>query len=211
MTINQCSLIEESALTLVYNDPLAATLFWTVYAALTALDARLIIESVSGRAARGSSTAQGPAHRPSGLLLLLGAEAAGLLAAVIDRLVLPWRWPLLVLGVAIAWTGLALRLSAKRALGRFFVGAVVLQDGHRVITTGPYATIRHPGYAGAIVSMAGLGIATGNVLSAMLFIVVPISVFVRTIAIEEAALVANLGQPYADYRNGRARLVPNLW
>jgi protein-S-isoprenylcysteine O-methyltransferase len=91
------------------------------------------------------------------------------------------------------------------------VGAVVIQDGHHVVTHGPYAVVRHPGYAGSIVALVGLGLATANVLSIVIFTAVGLLIFVRTIKIEEATLTAALGQEYVDYSRGRARLVPGIW
>ena len=91
------------------------------------------------------------------------------------------------------------------------MGAVVIQDDHRVVTDGPYAVVRHPGYAGSIVALIGLGLATANLLSIVIFTAVGLLVFVRTIKVEEAALTAALGQPYVDYARDRARLVPGVW
>ena len=71
--------------------------------------------------------------------------------------------------------------------------------------------MRHPGYAGSIVALVGLGLATANVLSILVFTGVALLVFVRTIKVEEATLTAALGQPYVDYAQRRARLVPGIW
>jgi protein-S-isoprenylcysteine O-methyltransferase Ste14 len=198
-------------MSLVFGDPMAAALFWATYAAVTAVDARLILRSLSGRERRPSSERQGAVHRPSGLIGLLAVEGAGIAAAGVDQAVLPHRWLLLFVGVGIAWIGLGLRAWAKHTLGRFFVGAVVIQPDHRVVTDGPYARIRHPGYLGAIVTMTGLGLATGNAISIALFIVGPIVVFTRTITVEEAVLSTRLRDSYATYQRRTWRLVPGIW
>ena len=132
-------------------------------------------------------------------------------AAFIDDLALPGRWVFLVAGVILAWIGILIRLAAKRTLGRFFVGAIVIQDDHRVVTEGPYAIVRHPGYAGSLVAFLGLGLATANVLTIVIFVAVSSFVFVRTIGVEERALSTALGQAYDDYREERARLMPGVW
>jgi protein-S-isoprenylcysteine O-methyltransferase Ste14 len=197
--------------TLIYTDPLAAGVYWATYLVFILIDARLVTDVMVGRTAARASSAQGPVHRPVGIVWLVAGEALGLAAAFIDALVLPGRWVFLVLGVVLAWCGVLLRVAAKRTLGRFFVGAVIIQEGHRVVTDGPYAVVRHPGYAGSIVALMGLGLATANVLSILIFIGVALLVFVRTIKVEEAALTAALGQPYVEYSRGRARLVPGVW
>jgi protein-S-isoprenylcysteine O-methyltransferase Ste14 len=197
--------------TLIYSDPLAAAIYWGTYLVFIAIDARLVTDVMRGKTAARATAAQGTVHRPVGIVWLVVGEALGLAAAFIDALVLPGRWAFLVAGVVLAWCGILIRLSAKRALGRFFVGAVVIQDDHRVVTEGPYAIVRHPGYAGSIISLVGLGLATANVLSIVIFTAVALLVFVRTIKVEEAALTASLGQAYVDYSRERARLVPGVW
>jgi len=129
-----------------------------------------------------------------GIVWLVTGEAVGLAAAFIDALVLPGRWAFLVAGVVLAWFGIVIRLATKRTLGRFFVGAIVIQDDHRVVTEGAFAVVRHPGYAGSLVAFLGLGLATANVLTIVIFVGVSSFVFVRTIGLEERALSAALGQ-----------------
>jgi len=198
-------------MSLVYSNVAAALLFWLTYLALTVLDARLLVDSMSGRVARAALPEQGFVHRPRRMTVLLVGEVVGLLAAAVGAFVLPWQWPLLVVGLALAWAGFALRLSAKRTLGRFFVGAVVIQEQHRVVDTGPYAVIRHPGYAGSMLSLFGIGLATGNALAAAIYTAVPAWVFLSTIAVEEDELVSHLGTAYSDYCKHTSRLIPTVW
>jgi protein-S-isoprenylcysteine O-methyltransferase Ste14 len=197
--------------TLIYSDPVAAAIYWATYLVFILIDARLVTDVMRGKTAARATSTQGVVHRPVGILWLVAGEALGLAAAFIDAFVLPGRWAFLVVGVLLACFGILTRLAAKRALGRFFVGAIVIQDEHRVVTEGPYAVVRHPGYAGSIVALIGLGLATANTLSILIFTAVSLLVFVRTIKFEEAALTAALGQDYVDYSRDRARLVPGVW
>src|SRR5436305_2073102 len=197
--------------TLIYTDALAAAIYWATYLVFILIDARLVTDVIRGKAGVRATAEQGVVHRPRGILWLVAGEALGLAAAFIDAFVLPGRWAFLVVGVVLAWCGILIRVAAKRALGRFFVGAVVIQDDHRVVTDGPYAVVRHPGYAGSIVALIGLGLATANLLSIVIFTAVGLLVFVRTIKVEEAALTAALGQSYVDYSKDRARLIPGVW
>jgi len=197
--------------TLIYSDPVAAAVYWATYLVFILIDARLVTDVMRGKTTGRSWAAQGVVHRPAGLFWLIGAESLGLAAAFIDALVLPGRWAFLVVGLVLAWCGTLIRLAAKRALGRFFVGAVVIQDDHRVVAEGPYALVRHPGYAGSILALIGLGLATANVLTIAIFTAVSLYIFVRTIRIEEAALTAALGDPYVEYARDRSRLVPGVW
>ncbi len=50
-------------------------------------------------------------------------------------------------------------------LGRLFKFVVVIQDDHRVITSGRYRLLRHPSYTGGLVAFLGAGIALDSWLS----------------------------------------------
>ena len=84
------------------------------------------------------------------------------------------------------------------------------ERGQTVITTGPYAYVRHPMYAGAILYFVGtpllLGSAYGLALAPLLVIVMSFR-----IPIEERALREKL-DGYADYAaRVRYRLIPGVW
>ena len=83
---------------------------------------------------------------------------------------------------------------------------------HRVVTTGPYAVVRHPGYLGAIVGVGA--VATPLMLgSAWTFVPAGIvaALFIVRAALEDRMLQRKLAG-YGDYaRRTRYRLVPGIW
>ena len=68
--------------------------------------------------------------------------------------------------------GYALALWAMR-VNRFFSSVIRIQTdrGQRVVTTGPYAFVRHPGYAAGILIIAASGPALGSWLAAALLVI----------------------------------------
>ena len=120
----------------------------------------------------------------------------------------PWLWPL---GLALWLPGYALFAWAM-GVNPFFEKTVRIQTerGHRVIDTGPYALIRHPGYLGFL----GWGLSTPLLLGswwafvpALLSIV---AMLVRT-ALEDRTLHAEL-PGYREYASRvRNRLIPGVW
>jgi protein-S-isoprenylcysteine O-methyltransferase Ste14 len=95
---------------------------------------------------------------------------------------------------------------------RFFSTAVRIQSerGHEVISTGPYALVRHPGYAGLILVMVASGIALNSVLAIVPALIIVAVVAFRT-ADEDRMLQKDLAG-YADYsKRVRYRLVPGVW
>jgi protein-S-isoprenylcysteine O-methyltransferase Ste14 len=91
-------------------------------------------------------------------------------------------------------------------------GAATIQvaEGQRVISTGPYAVVRHPMYGWALLMMVGIPVALGSWWG--LVIVVPaIAGIVARLLDEEQFLARNLAG-YSDYmRKVPYRLVPNVW
>jgi protein-S-isoprenylcysteine O-methyltransferase Ste14 len=82
--------------------------------------------------------------------------------------------------------------------------------GHRVISDGPYAVVRHPMYGGAVLLILGipllLGSWSGLALSPLLVLL-----FATRAVKEERTLMAEL-PGYADYAaRVRYRLVPMVW
>jgi protein-S-isoprenylcysteine O-methyltransferase Ste14 len=82
--------------------------------------------------------------------------------------------------------------------------------GHRVVDSGPYSVVRHPGYAGMFVAMPCAGLALGSVISFALGVALSLMV-IRRVLFEDAFLRRNLGG-YSEYATRvRHRLVPRVW
>jgi protein-S-isoprenylcysteine O-methyltransferase Ste14 len=100
----------------------------------------------------------------------------------------------------------------SRVVNRFFSPMVRIQEerGHHVITAGPYGYVRHPGYAGMILSTLCSGPALGS-WWALLPIAGCISLIVRRTVLEDRLLRREL-KGYAEYTTQvRYRLVPGVW
>ncbi|THH13192.1 hypothetical protein EW146_g6998 [Bondarzewia mesenterica] len=61
--------------------------------------------------------------------------------------------PSFLLGSALALGSSQLRFACYRIMGRLFTFQLSLRSGHRLITDGPYAFVRHPAYTGLIMLM----------------------------------------------------------
>ena len=138
--------------------------------------------------------------------IVLGFRLAGVHATTLDG-----GWWLVGFGLAIFCAGVAFRFWAMLVLGRFFTFRVSIQEGHRVVATGPYRFVRHPGYTGLLLACAGLGIACSNALSLAVMILLPLAGILVRIRVEERALNRALGDAYATYASGKARLIPGIW
>jgi protein-S-isoprenylcysteine O-methyltransferase Ste14 len=96
-------------------------------------------------------------------------------------------------------------------LGRFFKVTVSIQEGHRVVSSGPYRLLRHPSYTGLLAILLGLGLMLGTWLGLAALIVLPLVGTLIRIRVEEAVLLDALGDEYASYAAATKRLVPGVW
>lgn len=123
-------------------------------------------------------------------------------------------WSHVPLGVSLAGEGLIavgfLVVFLTFRENTFTAGTIEIAQDQRVIDSGPYAVVRHPMYAGALVMIAGIPLALGSwwgLIPAGLLV----PVIVWRLTNEEAFLAANLAG-YSAYRaRVRHRLAPMLW
>jgi len=164
-----------------------------------------------GRSRGGESADRGTKR------ILVWSVAIGLTACLLIAINVPSlrfganTWTTLVLGLAIAWLGVLLRVWAVWSLGRFFQRDVMIQKDHVVWRGGPYRLLRHPAYAGTLISYLGFGLAIGSWVGALVFVAVVAAGYIPRIRVEEAELTRALGDSYRDYARTTARLVPGLW
>jgi protein-S-isoprenylcysteine O-methyltransferase Ste14 len=127
-----------------------------------------------------------------------------------------WHWSVMPLGLRAAGVvGMVasfwLFFRAMTA-NRFFSTVVRIQTdrGHTVVDAGPYAVVRHPGYAGMIPAMPFSALALGSWPSLAIALVFSVLIL-RRVAFEDRYLQANL-PGYTEYaRRVRYRLIPGAW
>jgi protein-S-isoprenylcysteine O-methyltransferase Ste14 len=142
---------------------------------------------------------------------IVGILLAGWAIARVPRASVPRGNVTFGIGLVLLWSGIGLRWWAFRTLGRYFTFTVMTSTDQPVITTGPYRFVRHPGYLGILLVLAGMGTTYGNWLGLAALTLIPAIGFVHRIHVEEDALSSALGSTYTCYAAGRKRLVPLLW
>jgi protein-S-isoprenylcysteine O-methyltransferase Ste14 len=102
----------------------------------------------------------------SGILRILAILVAIILLST-TWIPLPWLyrsvwragfWPFWM-GAAITVSGLLFAVWAREHLGRNWSSQVSIKQDHELITTGPYAVVRHPIYTGILAGFLGVAIA----------------------------------------------------
>jgi protein-S-isoprenylcysteine O-methyltransferase Ste14 len=89
-------------------------------------------------------------------------------------------------------------------------GIIEVAQDQKVISTGPYALVRHPMYVGGLIMLYGIPLALGSWWGMLINVPMTAAILWRLLD-EERFLVANL-PGYAAYRElVRFRLVPFVW
>lgn len=121
-------------------------------------------------------------------------------------------------GGAVGWAGLALlvagvavRWRAIYTLGKFFTGTVLIREDHRLLRTGIYRHVRHPGYTGTLLAHLGLGLSFTNWFSLGLSTVPYAAAAAYRIRVEERALREAFGDEYESYASSTSRLIPKVF
>ena len=116
-----------------------------------------------------------------------------------------------ILGLVLILVGYGLGTYALIE-NRFFSGMVRIQAerGHRVVSSGPYRWMRHPGYAGALLAYLATPLFLDSAWAFVPAALISIIVFVRT-SLEDRTLQEEL-DGYREYANRiHYRLIPGIW
>lgn len=153
---------------------------------------------------------------PMGLRIITVILFAHWIVAGLDRGRYHWTdtvpaW-LQAAGFIVTAASWALVLWAMR-VNRFFSSVARIQSdrGQHVITTGPYAFIRHPGYLAGLVIIVSSGLALGSWLSIVVLAVPSLPALALRARYEDRMLQAEL-PGYRDYASRvRWRVLPGVW
>jgi protein-S-isoprenylcysteine O-methyltransferase Ste14 len=157
----------------------------------------------------------GPSADPVALALMRLAALATIIVALLDVGRFHWAdtvpaW-VHVVGLVLFVAGAWLPLYAM-SVNRFFSPVIRVQSErwHRLVDRGPYAVVRHPGYAGMTVLSVGGALLLGS-LAALVPALLFSALVLRRVVFEDAFLRENL-EGYREYAERvRSRIVPGIW
>jgi protein-S-isoprenylcysteine O-methyltransferase len=125
-------------------------------------------------------------------------------AAGFRRPFTPVRWA----GALLVLASVALRIASVVKLGPAYSVDLGVAPGQRLVTTGLYRFIRHPGYLSLIVAFAGVALAFWHPVATPLCLVLPPAVIAWRIRLEEGFLERAYGEEYRSWARRTKRLVP---
>ena len=116
-----------------------------------------------------------------------------------------------IAGITLIICGLSVRWFAIFSLKQQFTVDVSIRKSHRMVKEGIYRFVRHPAYAGSLLSFLGLGVYFSNYLSIVIIFVPIWMAFLHRVRIEEEALIHAFGSEYLDYRASTKRFIPGIF
>jgi hypothetical protein len=113
------------------------------------------------------------------------------------------------LGWLLTALGMLFAIWARVILGVNWSSTVVIKQGHELVSTGPYALVRHPIYTGLILALTGTAVYDGRwrALLGLAFFAVGFWLKARS---EENLLEREFGEEYRSYRARTPMLIPTL-
>jgi protein-S-isoprenylcysteine O-methyltransferase Ste14 len=123
----------------------------------------------------------------------------------------PFSVPVKILALFTILAGYALG-SYALIENRFFSGVVRIQTdrGHQVVSSGPYRWIRHPGYAGALLTYLATPFFLDSFWAFLPTMFITLGMVIRT-SLEDQVLQEEL-EGYREYTcRVRYRLLPGVW
>lgn len=113
-------------------------------------------------------------------------------------------------GLMVQAAGLALRAWSMRTLGASYSRTLRAGQEQRVVDTGPYRLVRHPGYTGSLLTWTGFALASRSTLVLALVGALLGGAYHHRITVEEQLLQRDL-PGYLAYSQHTKKLIPFVW
>jgi len=186
------------------------TIFFTA-AALTTVDLMRRDPALLERRMSGGPTAE---KRPAQRVIMFFTSAGFIGLLIVSALDDRFGWSavplaIVLLGDALLAIGFYFIFLVYRA-NTYTSATIEVAEGQRVISTGPYAIVRHPMYASGLLYLVGMPLSLGSYWGLAPFVgILPFLIW--RLLDEERFLARNL-PGYTEYRTKvRYRLIPGIW
>jgi protein-S-isoprenylcysteine O-methyltransferase len=112
------------------------------------------------------------------------------------------------IGASFVVIGIAIAIWSRVYLGRDWSSTPALKEGHTLVTSGPYALVRHPIYSGMTLAMLGAAMVTPAWLVIFLCVCV---MFIWRVGVEERLMTEQFPDTYPAYKARTWALIPYVW
>lgn len=116
----------------------------------------------------------------------------------------------LAVGCVIYVVGVGLTIWSQETMGRAWRMGVDPSERTRLVTEGPFGSVRNPIYTGMLGAFLGVAAVVPNWAAAAGLFVLPVALQLQTRWVEEPHLVRTHGEAYLGYANRTGRFVPGV-
>ena len=113
------------------------------------------------------------------------------------------------IGVFLTAAGIGVAFWARWHLGTNWSGVVTLKEGHELIRTGPYRSIRHPIYTGILLALLGTAVNFGEVRALLAVVIAWLSFYVKARR-EESFLSKEFGPNFKEHKQHTGMFLPRF-
>jgi protein-S-isoprenylcysteine O-methyltransferase Ste14 len=112
------------------------------------------------------------------------------------------------IGAVTCFAGVAFAVWARVYIGRNWGMPMSLREGHELVTSGPYAYVRHPIYSGILLALVGTALATAPPVFVVFFLC--LGGFYYAARAEERDMTEQFPDAYPAYKQRTKMLIPFL-
>jgi protein-S-isoprenylcysteine O-methyltransferase Ste14 len=116
-----------------------------------------------------------------------------------------------IAGLVLIMAAMALRIWARAHIRGLYSGHVEVQMGHRLVQSGPYRFVRHPGYTGFLLLALGVCLGYASLIGLCAIPILLLPGLAYRMRVEERLLIGHFGAEYSAYARRTKRLIPFLW
>jgi len=165
-----------------------------------------------------SAQAGGRAREETGdrsFWLILPGFLVAFFASPLEWMYLPAVLPRLlwmqITGLVLILSAVALRVWTRAHLRGLYSGHVEVLAGHRLVQSGPYRFVRHPGYTGFLLMTLGVAIGYSSLIGLAAVPVLLLPGLAYRMKVEERLLTEQFGEDYRTYIRKSKKLIPGIW
>jgi protein-S-isoprenylcysteine O-methyltransferase Ste14 len=125
----------------------------------------------------------------------------------LNRSLIPQTPISFTIGAVLTAAGLLFAVWARQVIGRNWSASVTVKQDHALVTSGPYAWVRHPIYTGLMVALIGSAVALGLVRAAIA-VLIALAAISYKLRVEERVMLEQFGATYRAYSARVPRLIP---
>lgn len=111
-------------------------------------------------------------------------------------------------GVGFGLLGILLRFWAVMTLRERYTRTLLVHEEHTIDRSGPYGVVRHPGYAGSLLCLNGIALASCSAFVLILSLAATFAAYAHRMRAEDAMLVETFGDQYRRYTREVGAIIP---